>query len=198
LAVLGSGIDVIYPWENRHLSEEISENGAVISEFALGTPPEAANFPSRNRIISGLSLGTVIIEASFRSGSLITARLALEQGREVFAVPGNVDSHWSKGTNRLIKEGAKLVTEPEDIIEEILPQYEFSERIENSNKVSELKNITPESKKILDLIEVNPTHIDTLIQKSGLSSSQVSSILLDLELKGVVKQLKGKMFKKLL
>ncbi|MBW1679749.1 MAG: DNA-protecting protein DprA [Deltaproteobacteria bacterium] len=197
LAVLGSGIDVIYPRENNTLAENIAQNGAIISEFPFGTPPEAAHFPSRNRIISGLSLGTVIIEASFRSGSLITARLALEQGREVFAVPGNVDSPWSKGTNRLIKEGAKLIMDPEDIIEEVLPQYERSGRSED-RKPSEPIELTPESQKILDLIEANPVHIDTLIQKSGLPSGQVSSLLLDLELKSLVQQLSGKMFKKLL
>jgi len=195
LAVLGSGIDVIYPWENNTLAENIAQNGAIISEFPFGTPPEAAHFPSRNRIISGLSLGTVIIEASFRSGSLITARLALEQGREVFAVPGNVDSPWSKGTNRLIKEGAKLIMDPEDIIEEVLPQYERPGRPED-RKPSEPIELTPESQKILDLIEANPVHIDTLIQKSGLPSGQVSSLLLDLELKSLVQQLSGKMFKK--
>ena len=197
LAVLGSGIDVIYPWENNTLAENIAQNGAVMSEFPFGTPPEAAHFPSRNRIISGLSLGTVIIEASFRSGSLITARLALEQGREVFAVPGNVDSPWSKGTNRLIKEGAKLIMDPEDIIEEVLPQYERPSRLED-RKPAEPIELTPESQKILDLIEANPVHIDTLIQKSGLPSGQVSSLLLDLELKSLVKQLSGKKFKKLL
>ena len=197
LAVFGSGIDVIYPRENKSLAEKIIKNGAVISEFPFGTPPEAAHFPSRNRIISGLSLGTVIIEASFRSGSLITARLALEQGREVFAVPGNIDSPWSKGTNRLIKEGAKLIMNPEDIIEEVLPQYEEPGRLGNRNTL-DLKKLTPESKKILGLMEANPIHIDTLIRESDLSTSQVSSLLLDLELKGLVKQLTGKMFKKLL
>ena len=179
------------------MAENIAQNGAIISEFPFGTPPEAAHFPSRNRIISGLSLGTVIIEASFRSGSLITARLALEQGREVFAVPGNVDSPWSKGTNRLIREGAKLIMDPEDIIEEVLPQYERPSRPED-RKPSEPIELTPESQKILDLIEANPVHIDTLIQKSGLPSGQVSSLLLDLELKSLVQQLSGKMFKKLL
>ncbi len=197
LAVFGSGIDVIYPRENKSLAEKIIKNGAVISEFPFGTPPEAAHFPSRNRIISGLSLGTVIIEASFRSGSLITARLALEQGREVFAVPGNIDSPWSKGTNRLIREGAKLIMDPEDIIEEVLPQYEEPGRLGNRNTL-DLKKLTPESKKILGLMEANPIHIDTLIRESDLSTSQVSSLLLDLELKGLVKQLTGKMFKKLL
>ena len=195
LAVLGSGIDVIYPWENNRLAEEISEHGAVISEFSLGTQPEAPHFPSRNRIISGLSLGTIIIEASFRSGSLITARLALEQGREVFAVPGNVDSPWSKGTNRLIKEGAKLVMDTEDIIEEVLPQYEVPIKL-NNDRPSEPEDLTLEGKAILALLEASPVPIDSLIQQTGFPSGQVSSLLLDLELKGLVKQLPGKLFKK--
>ncbi|MCD6353794.1 MAG: DNA-processing protein DprA, partial [Proteobacteria bacterium] len=130
--------------------------------------------------------------------SLITARLALEQGREVFAVPGNVDSPWSKGTNRLIKEGAKLVMDPEDIIEEILPQgYKISNRRENKTPALP-KELTSECQKILALMETNPIHIDTLIQKSGLPSNKVSSMLLDLELQGLVKQFSGKMFKNLL
>lgn len=195
VAVLGSGLDVIYPWENSRLAEDISERGAVISEFPLGAQPEAPHFPSRNRIISGLSLGTIIIEASFRSGSLITARLALEQGREVFAVPGNVDSPWSKGTNRLIKEGAKLVMYPEDIIEELLPQYQVPARLKGEN-TSEPEDLTIEGKTILALLEANPVPIDSLIRKTGFSSGQVSSLLLDLELKGLVKQLPGKLFKK--
>lgn len=195
LAVLGSGIDVIYPWENNRLAEEISERGAVISEFPLGTKPEAPHFPSRNRIISGLALGTIIIEASFRSGSLITARLALEQGREVFAVPGNVDSPWSKGTNRLIKEGAKLVMDPEDIIEEVLPQYEAPSKSE-ADSLAEPEDISREGRAIFALLEASPVPIDSLIQKTGYPSGQVSSLLLDLELKGLVKQLPGKMFKK--
>ena len=195
LAVLGSGVDVVYPWENNRLAEEISECGAVISEFSLGTQPEAPHFPSRNRIISGLSLGTMIIEASFRSGSLITARLALEQGREVFAVPGNVDSPWSKGTNRLIKEGAKLVMDPEDIVEEVLPQYEMPLKSKNAH-LPEPEDLPVEAKAILALLEASPVPIDNLIQKTGFPSGQVSSLLLDLELKGLAKQLPGKMFKR--
>jgi len=196
LAVLGSGIDLIYPWENKGLAEEITLHGAIVSEFPLGTQPEAINFPPRNRIISGFSLGTVIVEASFRSGSLITARMALEQGREVFAVPGNVDSPWSKGTNRLIKEGAKLIMDPDDIIEEVLPQYKAPITSRQGNLL-ETKGLTPEGQKIFDLLDSNPLHIDHLIQHSGLQTNLVSSLLLELELKGLVKQLTGKMFIKL-
>ena len=193
VAVLGSGIDLIYPWENKGLAKEITLHGAIVSEFPLGTQPEAINFPSRNRIISGLSLGTVIVEASFRSGSLITARMALEQGREVFAVPGNIDSPWSKGTNRLIKEGAKLIMDPDDIIEEVLPQYK-APITSRQEKPPETKELTPEGQKIFDLFDSNPLHIDHLIQQSGLQPNLVSSLLLELELTGLVKQLPGKMF----
>jgi DNA processing protein len=196
LAVLGSGIDLIYPWENKGLAEEITLHGAMVSEFPFGTQPEAINFPPRNRIISGLSLGTVIVEASFRSGSLITARMALEQGREVFAVPGNVDSPWSKGTNRLIKEGAKLIMDPNDIIEEVLPQYK-APVTSGQGKPPEKMGLTPEGQKIFDLLDSNPLHIDHLIQHSGLRPNQVSSLLLELELKELVKQLPGKMFIKI-
>jgi len=193
LAVLGSGIDLIYPWENKGLAEVITRHGAIVSEFPLGTQPEAINFPPRNRIISGFSLGAVIVEASFRSGSLITARMALEQGREVFAVPGNVDSPWSKGTNRLIKEGAKLIMDPDDIIEEVLPQYK-APITSRQEKPPETKGLTPEGRKIFDLLDSNPLHIDHLIQHSGLRPNLVSSLLLELELKEFVKQLPGKMF----
>lgn len=193
IAVLGSGVDLIYPWENKGLAEEIVLNGAIVSEFPLGTEPEAVNFPPRNRIISGLSLGTVIVEASFRSGSLITARMALEQGREVFAVPGNADSPRSMGTNRLIKEGAKLIMDPEDIIEDMIPQYQAP--------AASMQEIPPqaaalpsEGRKIFDLLDSNPLHIDNLIHLSGLKPNQVLSLLLELELKGLAKQLPGKMF----
>ncbi|MFH0812950.1 MAG: DNA-processing protein DprA [Pseudomonadota bacterium] len=195
IAVLGSGIDVMYPWENKKLAEDIANNGAILSEFPLGTQPEAINFPARNRVISGLSLGTVIVEASYKSGSLITARCALEQGREVFAVPGNIDSPWSKGTNRLIKEGAKPVSDFEDILEEILPQLQTTIKPEENSKASKMRELSPESKKILDLMEGNFVHIDTLIQKSGLPTNTVSSLLLELELEGLVEQSPGKMFK---
>lgn len=197
LAVLGSGIDKVYPWENRRLGEDIVHAGAILSEFPLGTAPEACHFPARNRIISGLSLGVVIIEASFRSGSLITARLALEQGREVFAVPGNINSPSSTGTNRLIKEGAKLVTDPEDIIEEFFIQAEdVTLTPERSCTSSPAEQIGAEDKKVLDLLESNPIHIDELIHKSGLSTGIMAGLLLDLELKGLIIQLPGKIFKR--
>lgn len=144
IAVLGCGLDVTYPPENGALLQEITRRGAVITEYPFGTPPNASHFPARNRIISGLALGVTVVEATEKSGSLITARLALEQGRDVFAVPGSVDAAGSKGTNRLIKEGAKLVESVDDILEEILPQLERRKPGETGpDALSALKKPTP-------------------------------------------------------
>jgi DNA processing protein len=195
IAVLGCGIDIIYPPENRELSAEIAAHGAVVSEFPISTPPLPVNFPKRNRIISGLSLGVVIVEAGTRSGSLITARLALEQGREVFAVPGSIDSARSKGTHHLIKQGAKLVEGAEDILAEVLPQWEQPQRLQEEREERK-KELTGGSRAILDLLSLNPLHIDDLISRSNMRSGEVASILLDLELNGWLRQLPGKMFVK--
>jgi DNA processing protein len=201
IAVLGSGIDVIYPPENRKLFEKISENGAVITEFPFCTQPLAFNFPARNRIISGLSLGVVVIEANEKSGSLITARLALEQGREVFAVPGNIDSPRTKGTHRLIREGAKLVENTYDILEEILPQVSFSDKAAKSSGEIPLQDhsikseeLNADEKTILKLIGKKPVHIDSLAADSDYQIQDVLSILMSLELGGYIEQLPGKNF----
>jgi len=191
VAVLGSGMGTIYPAENKRLFYRIAESGAVISEFPFLTPPDAHNFPVRNRIISGLSLGTVIVEATHRSGSLITARLAAEQGREVFAVPGSITSFKSMGTHRLIKQGAKLVEHVEDILEELnldqpIPSIDTKEK--------PAIPLTPEEKKILNELSPYPIHIDKLVRNLSLSAAQVSSLLLQLELKGLVTQSPGKLF----
>lgn len=195
LAVLGSGLDVIYPAENRKLFDEISENGAVISEFPLGTAPDPGNFPRRNRIISGLSFGVLVVEASFRSGSLITARYALEFGREVYAVPGNITSQKSKGTNGLIKEGARLVAGPEEILEEIIPRF----RNTDSAGVGEGEvrlHLNEKEGKVFSLLGSIPLHIDQLLDKSGLEAGEMSSVLLQLELLGAIRQHPGKFFSK--
>ena len=195
IAVLGCGVDVIYPSENRPLFKKIIDCGAVLSEFRMGSPPEAGHFPRRNRIISGLSLGVVVVEASTKSGSLLTAGYALEQGREVFAVPGNVGFNGSRGTNRLIKEGAKMVESYEDILEEILPQWRREE--ETAQKVKSPDQDLPEEERILyKLLEEAPLHIDAIIQESGFEPGKVSSFLLNLELKGLISQLPGKCFSK--
>lgn len=197
LAVMGNGLDIVYPAENVELFKKIVDHGAVISEFPIGTRPKKERFPVRNRIISGLSLGTVVVEASKTSGSLITANLALEQGREVFAVPGPIYSVTSKGTNDLIKQGAKLVGSVEDILEE-LSNYTF-EKITNypleRPDPTEL-NLMDEEMKVLNAIGELPIHVDEIIRKSNLSMSKVSSALVMLELRGLINQLPGMMFTK--
>lgn len=184
IAVLGSGIDVIYPPENKGLYEEICETGAVISEFPMGTGPLSENFPARNRIISGISKGVVIVEASLKSGSLITATCAAEQGREVFAVPGNINSKASKGANKLIKDGAKLVEDVGDILDEFPSVSPASGMPEN---------LTKEETSLMDLL-TEPTHIDNIAELSGMDVRSVSAILLDMELGGLVRQLPGMVF----
>jgi DNA processing protein len=202
IAVLGCGLNTIYPAENKSLFYRIAESGAVISEFPFLTPPDAHNFPVRNRIISGLALGTVIVEATQKSGSLITARLAAEQGREVFAVPGSVTSFKSMGTHRLIKQGAKLVEHVDDIVEELniarpIPTIGTAESAKvatTAGKEEATIPLTPEEKRIIDELSPYPVHIDKLVRHLSLSAAQVSSLLLQLELKGLVTQSPGKLF----
>lgn len=191
VAVLGSGVDVIYPPENRRLYERITENGAVVSEYPLGTRPNSYNFPPRNRIISGVSLGVLVVEASPKSGSLITAKLALDQGRDVYAVPGNVYSYKAKGTHALLKSGAKLVDNANDIVEELNITVK---PIKENKDVTQ--GLSPELLNIYGFFQQEPIHIDNIILKTGLSSGRVSALLLDLELSGILKQLPGKMFTK--
>tara|TARA_B100001964_G_scaffold54788_1_gene61980 strand:+ start:221 stop:1321 length:1101 start_codon:yes stop_codon:yes gene_type:complete len=197
IAVLGSGLGVIYPSENKELSEKIAFNGAVISELPMSTPPNNRNFPPRNRIISGLSLGVLVVESTLRSGSAITAKWALEHGKEVFAIPGNIDSNYSRGTNKLIKDGAKLVEDISDIVEELGPLAE-SIHINDSEKVADIRSLTLNSQenKIFSLLSSTPVAIDDITNKSGLPPSNVSSILMILEVKKLVKQLSGKRFVK--
>ena len=195
IAVMGCGIDYIYPPENRRLAQEIQESGAILSEFPLFTLPERQNFPRRNRIISGLSLGTVVVEAAEKSGALITADFALNQGREVFAIPGNINSPLSNGSHNLIKQGAKLVNNYQDILEEIhiaLPQKTAKKEI-----VKENTSLNEEEKIIYRLITKEPAQIDEIIAASKLSAGKVSEILLNLELKDLIKEIEGKRFIKL-
>lgn len=192
IGVLGCGLDIVYPPESKELYEQVAKQGVLISEFPLGTPPDSDHFPIRNRIISGLSLGVAVVEATLRSGSLITARFALDQGREVFAVPGNVDSPRSEGTNRLIKEGAKLVIRAEDILEEISPLAKFCAPLEKPLEPP----LSAEEKKVFSVLTSHPLHIDQISAQTKLSSAQALTILLSLELAGQVKQLPGMNFKR--
>ncbi|MGQ4809710.1 hypothetical protein NKDENANG_03134 [Candidatus Entotheonellaceae bacterium PAL068K] len=202
LAILGSGINVVYPPENRRLYETISDHGAVLSEFPLDAKPDRWNFPRRNRIISGLTLGTLVIEAAARSGALHTARHALDQGREVFAVPGRIDVPTSHGTHRLIQHGAKLVATIDDIL------AEFPEAVQGaasqqrpasapSSRSPATADLSPEEARVLALIEPEETHIDALILASQLPAHVVASILVTLELRGLIRQFPGKFFARL-
>jgi DNA processing protein len=197
IAVLGSGLNVIYPPENRELYERIAERGAVVSEYPLDAEPDAIHFPARNRIISGMSMGVVIVEAAPKSGSLITAHLALEQGREVFAVPGSVDSVRSRGAHQLIRQGAHLVESAEDILEELRGLVKAWGGIMPGRRTvhtGSREALTPNEENILALLDEEPLHIDELIERGGLGPSPTTAVLLHLELKGCVRQLPGKRF----
>lgn len=190
LAVLGCGADVIYPAENRGLAERIiAGQGALLSDYPLGTQPEAKNFPARNRIISGLALGVIVVEAGERSGALITAKFALEQDREVFAIPGNINSPASKGPNKLIQQGAKLVRHVDDVLEELnltmVPEH---------SAVQMIMPETAEEAALLGHLSHQPVHIDELTRLSELPSGMVSSTLSMMELKGMVQQVGGMSF----
>jgi DNA processing protein len=191
IAVLGCGIDVAYPPENRELMERISSCGAVVTENPFGTKPEAGYFPARNRIISGLARGTVIIEASNDSGSLITAQYTLEQNRKLFAVPGNIGSPTSRGTNSLIKGGAILVERTEDILSALGMQQRGSMP---EAKTRPLPALTREEEIVMQYITDEPKHIDVIMVESHTSAGKLSGVLVNLELKGLAKQLAGKYF----
>ncbi|NLV89693.1 MAG: DNA-protecting protein DprA [Tissierellia bacterium] len=192
IGVLGNGIDIVYPKKNISLFEKIVENGAVISEFPLGTPPLPYNFPQRNRIISGLSMGVIVIEAQEKSGSLITAHHALEQGKEVFALPGNINSIYSGGTNKLIKDGAIPLLDIEAIIDEV-HELRLKQR---SNKVVNIdySNLSETEIKVIELLKEAPLYIDVIAYRIGADISTINSVLTILELKGIIKELPGKLF----
>ena len=193
VAVLGCGVDISYPPENKNLIDKVVKSGAVISEFAAGMKPLPANFPARNRIISGLSMGVVVVEAAEKSGALITVDFALEQGRDVFAVPGNASSMVSEGTNRLIKDGAKLITCVDDILEEFGTIKENGIRKERP-KVKEYAGLDDDERRLVENLDDDPTHIENLLKKTGYNIQKVNTILTMLEMKGVLKQLPGKFF----
>jgi DNA processing protein len=186
IAVLGSGIDHIYPPEHRSLAHAIAENGAIVSDYPLGTRPEGTNFPPRNRIISGLSLGTVVVEAGLRSGALITADFALDQGRDVFAVPGNILNPGSAGCNRLLRDGAHVVTEIRDILEVLRLEQVPAKQ---AARLSLPDN--PTEATLFKQLSADPRHLDDLARACGISVALVSSTLVMMELKGMVRQAGG-------
>lgn len=183
IAVLGNGIDRIYPADHHELAEAIIQNGAIVSEYPLGSPPSGTHFPRRNRIISGLSLAVLVGEAPIRSGAIITAEAALEQGKEVFALPSNIFNKVGTGGNRLIQEGARLVMHPRDILEELNIAYM---RKETRSKTQQVAPDSELETQILNLLETDPIHIDEIIRKTGLAAAQVIATLTLLELKGLV------------
>ncbi|MDE2179336.1 MAG: DNA-processing protein DprA [candidate division NC10 bacterium] len=195
IAVLGCGLGVTYPSEHAELADQIAAQGALISEFPIFTPPKPSHFPQRNRIISGLARGVVVIEAGLDSGALITANYALEQGRDVFAVPGQVTSRFSRGCHQLIKAGAKLTEGWEDIWEDIEPQV--ATPVQTVLDLPLVRSpLEPEETLIVDTLEAGPLQIDDLISRTQLPAGQMASLLLSLMLKGVIEELPGKSFAK--
>ncbi len=187
IAVTGTGLDRVYPARHRELAHQIAATGALISEFPIGTPPLADHFPRRNRIISGMSLGALVVEAAPRSGSLITARLAAEQGREVFAIPGSIHNPLARGCHALIRQGAKLVETVEDILEELGPRAALNYNPgPRHNDESSQPVLDTKQQKLLENIGHDPTSVDTLVERAHLTTEEVSAMLLVLELQGVV------------
>lgn len=186
IAVLGSGVDRVYPPENRNLAEEIIQHGALISDYPLGTPPEGINFPPRNRIISGISLGVVVVEAGAKSGALITAGFAADQGRDVYAVPGNIMAPQSAGTNRLIQDGAQPLLNPQTILDDLKLTMLVEHRAARIVLPSDATEV-----RLYELLGVEPLHVDEIRAKADLPIEQVSSTLALMELKGMVRQVGG-------
>jgi len=196
IAVLGTGVDVLYPRSNERLLGRVLETGAVISEFPMQTAPEPRNFPIRNRIISGISRGVVVVEATRQSGSLITASLALDQGRDVFAIPGSIDSFKSRGPHFLIKQGAKLVENADDILGEIGFYSLHEDPGADADIGKQVIQLEPDEEMIFNCLGPYPTHIDQIIRSVGRAPGEVLSILTRLELMGIINQLAGMMFVK--
>ncbi len=204
VGVLGCGVDVIYPKENKKLFAEVEKRGAIISEFPLGAYPSPDNFPVRNRLVAGMTLGVVVVQGAQYSGSLITSRLAMEFGREVFGVPGNVTQPESFAPNQLIKQGAKLATGWEDVVEELPTEVRAELFPVDATSVEERTSLfeqalSPAEKKLYGVLQVEePTLLDDLVERTGLSSSETLASLCDLEMRGIVRQMPGKQFIKVL
>jgi DNA processing protein len=194
IAVLGTGVDVVYPTWHRELAENVARQGALVSELPCGAPALAYHFPKRNRLISGLSLGTIVVEAAERSGSLITAHTALEQGREVFAVPGPARGAGHRGPHRLIRQGATLVTSPEEVLEALAPA--LAGRLAAARAAAAQATLTASERRILDALEGGDRHVDEVIRRAALGPGAALEILLALELRGLVHQLPGKRFRR--
>lgn len=194
LAVTGSGLDRIYPARHQSLADEIVAQGALIAEFPPGTPPRPENFPRRNRIISGIALGTLVVEAALRSGSLITARLAAEQGREVFAIPGSIHNPLSRGCHALLRQGAKLVEDARDVLEELGPLAAWGDPLPATQSAPLQGDESGEFSELLNHIGFEPTAVDTVVERSGLTAERVSSMLVLLELQGHVTSAPGGLY----
>ncbi len=194
IAVIGTGIDRIYPSNNKKLAYQIAEQGLIISEFPLGTAPLSENFPKRNRVISGLSLGTLVVEATRKSGSLITAHSSIEQGREVFAIPGSIHNPQAKGCHHLIRQGAKLVDQVSDIIDDIHSLLGFVAQQSDRQNEPEPPQLDEEYLQLLDNIGYDPVSIESLVQRCSLTIAQLSSMLLILELNDQIKSVPGGLY----
>jgi DNA processing protein len=204
IGVLGSGIDVVYPKENRKLFEEVEKRGAIITEFPMGTYPAPENFPVRNRMVAGMALGVIVVQGAQYSGSLITSRLAMEFGREVYGVPGNVTEPVSFAPNQLIKQGAKLVVGWEDVVEELPTEIRAElfpvEATSQEERASLFEaNLSPIEKRLFDLIRIEEAiHVDELVETTGLSSSETLAALCEMEMRGIIRQMPGKQFVRVL
>lgn len=200
IAVVGTGLDRVYPKEHRDLAHRITQQGLIVSEYPLGTPPTAANFPRRNRILSGLTCGTLVVEAALKSGSLITARLALEQGKDVFAIPGSIHATQSRGCHALIKQGAKLVESAQDVLEELAWPQASTDAIDSGADYASAVGVEgtfPEENALLQALGFEPTGLDALLARTGLDTPALQGQLMQLELEGSVIRLPGGLFQRL-
>ena len=195
IAVVGTGLDRVYPRQHEALAARIAERGLLVSEYPLGTPPFAANFPRRNRIIAGLSEGTLVVEAALQSGSLITARMALEQGKDVFAIPGSIHSTQSRGCHELLRQGAKLVACAQDVLEELRPGL-IAPWQDPSTSMAATSGLTRAAKRLLEAIGFDPVGLDALVARTGTSTAELQAHLLELELAGTVARLPGGLFQR--